>query len=481
MAKRISKLVFVFSVIITLSSIIAVVAILNRFKISLVRVADISVPSYVQNDGFGLFCYDDTGEKIDTLTKNAPFDANKPTVVFFSGIRKDKAEGFDEERSFQPTAWKASGYNVMIFLWDKLASDEVYMAERKIWSGAHGQKENDGINYSVAEAFAAYYFEFLEGCGASLAEIRFQGVSLGAQLAVAAASYLAELERSDLIDARLLPGRITLFDASFSSDAHTGIKVSWTDKAIGGSTARLSYRTVLSLKKRGIATEYINSSAEISTDDTVGKSYFERLCLASCYMDVAEVFSTEADAFGKGCTLYNSQVGKGTPFDGNQNVGLRQAVPSPDAPTVDIYTKMGITYIAKLKDGGIVYTSSGIASPVIAGVCYVDEGSNAAYNGGMELRLAGVTVELYLVSGGSGRLIGRTVTSDGGIYILPIEPIYVLATNAMFYIRAVGETKVTQYSSGAGIPMGAGLYSSVLKISARGETAAINAGFTPQK
>jgi hypothetical protein len=176
------------------------------------------------------------------LNAHPHFDPTRPSVLFVHGyLRGSTSRGyrptFNWSKNFAGSDLDAAddfikaGYNIGVFYWTQLCDDDTpHHAEVKIfekpkrwlardekagqmryhYASKEGEKEGNGMRASVGEQLAGLLRRTFRRGGSS-GDYRLVGHSLGAQLAVRAASLL--LQHEDCV----LPSRISLCDAFLSN------------------------------------------------------------------------------------------------------------------------------------------------------------------------------------------------------------------------------------------------------------------------
>lgn len=418
-------------------------------ELTLITAEDIYLPASINKETFGLFFYDTNGNK--TISKNATINKNKSLVIFFQSSD-------DNEDNYNILEWQQKGYNVGVFMWQQLADDDPYTAERKIWGRGNLRfsnnpqslvKTKDTPKYSMAETFVAYYYDFMSKQNFSGGEIRFQGLSHGAQLIVGASSYLMELEKEGLIDKSFFPDRVTMFEAFFSGTSDNTY-INWLDKPIGyDGTIKLACDTIKQMKTKGIAIEYIRSSLAEYTAIEEGK-VFEKLLKEVCLLDYRSDWINDYSVEGLnekhqiGQKWYNKMLEYAMPID-TASVAFEQYSISPRVPTSYIYARMGTKYgmenneSFELEDE--IYFSTNSIVPLVAGFVFLDKNENGNNDNRIISRVDGVELELYMVEENKETLLGRTVSRNGGYYQFPIEPIFIFGTNGQEFYMKVNDTQ----------------------------------------
>lgn len=424
--------------------------------VTLITPEDIYLPASINKKEFGLFFYDENTQKI--TSENATFDNNKPVIIFF------QANKGDNEENYNILEWQRKGYNVGCFLWQQVADDDPYSAEKKIWGRTNLRyianrqgviESKDTPKYSMAETFVAYYYDFMSKQDFAGGEIRFQGLSHGAQLLIAVTSYLMELEREKLIDKSFFPDRVTLFEAFFSNNSDDTF-VEWLGTTIGnGGTMKLAQNTAKKMKETGIAIEYIRSSlAEWTATSSNDKSYndfLNEVCLLDYQSDWLKDISiaTLQEKHQIGQKWYNKMLEYPMPID-TKIAALGQYSISPNVPTSYIFARMGTKYGMRENEtfdpSDDIHFSTNTSVPLVAGFAFLDKNENGNNDSRIGSRLDGIQIELYVVEFDYNRLIGKTVTRNGGFYQLPIEPIYVFNTEGREFFIVVNTTaNITPY------------------------------------
>ncbi|MFW5780491.1 MAG: hypothetical protein ACOCWI_03455, partial [Bacillota bacterium] len=275
MRKRLSVIVMIIMVALALATAVTI-SYYEKIhegerKVELITLDDLYIPEALDINELGLFFYDENFQRVRSTEQAVPFDNNKPLVVYIDG-HPDNWGDESVRDLYNLESWQDKGYNTAIFTWKTLFSDDLFSAERKIWGTNEGMRflnsssslpflqSNDVPSHSVAEIFIAYYYDFLKSHNYQGGEIRWQGHSLGASLAVAAGGYMSELKVFDVIDSDYIPSRITLLDGLFTSQP-SEVYINWLDEKVGYDGAiNQSYKAIKKAKELGVAFEFIKSS-----------------------------------------------------------------------------------------------------------------------------------------------------------------------------------------------------------------------------
>lgn len=417
---------------------------------ALLKVSDISLPEGLRQEEFGLFFYDENGEKYRS-DGDTSFDGNKPLVILSYALM----EGIEnDENDDIYSLWQAFGYNVGVLIWNQLSEDDGAAVEEKIWSaggafikrtvkGGHAKKR---LQYSVAECMTAYYLDFMAASGFEGGEIRFVGHSVGGQLLIAMSSYLLTLEQNGLIGKDFLPDRVTLLDC-FLTNNLSGKYINWLEKPLNGSVFS-AIDTVKALKEKGAAVEYVRSSFIDMYTETGGgaKDGFEKVTAQTAFLELRSdwldygINESMLSSFGEKHLFsrrwYKNALAEPLPFDYSSEETLQYGI-SPNTPTSYIYARAGAKYLMQLNftefGGDDRQYSTNSKVPLVSGFAVLD--GDGCLGSRLKDRIDGVKVELYLTEESGGRLITSSITKNGGFYQLPIEPIYIFNTEGKeFYI-----------------------------------------------
>lgn len=418
--------------------------------LELVTVEDIHIPLALENQ-FGLFFYDLAGNATKSTQKSNAFNNSKPLIIFFNLSVNNEISSSDEQAVFQK--WLNAGYNVGSFKCGQVVQNKHLYWQRKIWSNKeediiYSDNDSDGnqmfypqiLNYSIAEIFVAYYYDFMTKSVFVGDQIRFEGLSLGVQTMLAACSYLLALEENRVIDNRFLPDRVTCLNGFFDYD-EKNIDNSWLDKPITQNEDILfhSANIARAVWDRGIAIEYI----EMKTNG-IQETDKEKLLKEVVYLE----YIYDSNQVNEDKTVfdwYNTMLGHNIPLDYSFD-RLNQYGVSPKTPTSYIYARIGTHYKLRANDIELEeynQYSTNARVPFIAGFIFNDKNKNGIYDERLNGRLSGVDVELYLLEeDASHRLIGRSKVNSNGYYRFPIEPIYIFNTSGkQFYIKVKQYTK----------------------------------------
>lgn len=237
-----------------------------------------TISDYVVDDSFDIglvrltFFSPETGWTEDPL--NAPFDENKPTLIFAHGQGSDRLMNTPEDIY-------NSGYNIINFLWGTFSDDDLFSIEYKIWeniqryiveeNGEKVIKEVDGFECTIPELYVARYCDFFALHPNYNKQIRFVGHSYGSQLTFATSALITYLFNSGMLEARLLPERYTLLDPYFDNMDFT-----FNCKWLGGcdlpssSVGACSYCLENILLPNNVAVEMLRTSPYVEMSIAMG-------------------------------------------------------------------------------------------------------------------------------------------------------------------------------------------------------------------
>jgi hypothetical protein len=179
---------------------------------------------------------------------NPWYNPSKPTIIYIHGwengtTQRRFRESFDRstlnKNADVARGWIDRGWNVGIFYWNQLSDEgEVKDAEAKIytvdkskftnatrWRDVNGAY-HPGPNLTVTQQFVNAYKSAMQNYGG--AEVRLAGHSLGAQLAVTAASALWKEGKAGTLAANKVPKRVALLDHAYLNGPHGWINNQWT-------------------------------------------------------------------------------------------------------------------------------------------------------------------------------------------------------------------------------------------------------------
>jgi pimeloyl-ACP methyl ester carboxylesterase len=187
-------------------------------------------------------------ERAITGQSNPWYSATKPTIIFIHGWQNGTTQRrFRESFNRQSTnnnpdvarGWIDRGWNVGIFYWNQLADEgEVKDAEAKIYTvdktkftNATRWRDSNGVyragpNLTVTQQFVNAYKNAMANYSGN--EVRLAGHSLGAQLAVTAASALWREGKAGTLAANKVPKRVVLLDHAYLNGPHGWINDQWT-------------------------------------------------------------------------------------------------------------------------------------------------------------------------------------------------------------------------------------------------------------
>ncbi len=403
-----------------------------------ISMEDIYIPQGVRSDGLGLFWADGNGWK-KSDDENAAFDAEKPVIIFAHGMGSGSYGPYRDK-------WLSAGYNVGCFVWSNFSDDEPFTGQSKVW-GINGNKmrwkrADGGYEYadipshSLAEIYAACYFDFMSSIDYKGSEIRFFGHSLGAQLTVALSSYfLAALENSKM-NPKYMPERVTLLDP-YLSNASDQTYVTWLDATLAeGGSVKTALDTVNKLKAIGVAVELVRSSPWVEMAAAAfnkgDDGYNAALRQAVMHVDIDTKFLTTKYGIYNGIAArhevgedwYSGAVSEGLWPDSAVDGSLEYGV-SPLTPTSYVYARMGNAYALGLNGTENDYKddaqrSLNIQKAKIAGFAFLDQNGNGLMDDGIASRMSGITVSLY--EKGKRKAISTQITGVSGYYCFEVEP-----------------------------------------------------------
>lgn len=430
-----------------------------------VELKDVHIPSDMREEGLGLF-WMTVGEngsenylKSTTQEGKDAFNPEKPIMIFFHGMQIITGATEDEGYHFA-NYWIDAGYNVGIFNWSQLADGIPMAIEGKIWgaeTGTNGKGQNvmdwtsadgdtsDKPNVSVAEIFVAYYMDFMKNVDYTGSEIRFTGLSLGGQMALATSSYLVTKEIQGLLDTKYIPDRVALFDPYIMQQTllASNTYIPWLKRNMFLPTgdedfpettgAELMGDIVVMLHNRGIAMEYIPSVSGVvpkclyAVNDGARNQFYQNCTTLDLRTDYATDPLSEFNGFHlAGREWYAKTLGIDYVLDTKMENSKEYAV-GARTPTPYTYLRSGVTYQMNENwnvdpDEDVIF-STNITNAQVGGFAYVDENDDGIYNDRIQNRLAGVKVELYLVNGTKTEMIASAITDHTGAYLLNVENI----------------------------------------------------------
>jgi hypothetical protein len=193
---------------------------------------------------------------------NPFFNPARPTVIYMHGWQPNTVQSLSRETFNRSELnsngdvarpWIDRGWNVGIFYWNQFADEgEVKDAEAKIYTAAGPRQmrwRNAAGNYtagpaqSVTTQFISVYRAAMSGYTGS--QVRLVGHSLGAQLAINAASELLRQRNAGTLASNLLPLRVALLDAAFLNGARDYLGGKWPGEVarenVSANRGTLSY------------------------------------------------------------------------------------------------------------------------------------------------------------------------------------------------------------------------------------------------
>lgn len=179
---------------------------------------------------------------------NPYFNASRPTIIYIHGWQPGtttqlRRESFDRlalnDNADVARAWVDRGWNVGIFYWNQLADEgevkdaeaKIYTVDRSLFTNATRWRDSAGTYrlgpaLTVTQQFVNVYRSAMSGYTGS--EVRLAGHSLGAQLAITAASALWKQKNAGQLPANQVPARVALLDHAYLNGPHAWINNQWT-------------------------------------------------------------------------------------------------------------------------------------------------------------------------------------------------------------------------------------------------------------
>ncbi len=443
MSKRVSILIIV--IMLSILFAVSIVSLCNQLEfekedmLRLLDIKEIDIPSILE-DSIGLFFYDQYGSAKRSTKEGVSFDANKPLIIFANYNIDDYLSLEQELALFEK--WKNAGYNVGCFRWSTLHSNTVIQAQRKIWSRGEGLRYDyvddeqelakDFFKFPMAQIFASYYYDFLKKNSFNGDQIRFEGLSLGAQLMISVSSYLLALAEEDLALREFLPDRITCLNMLIA-DAASNMSAEWLNDSIDINNGRIQSMTDIfkKINNNGIAIEYVNF-----IEDGIQVAEYKKLIKQTAYLEYNSSLKNKEVA---AILWYNSLLEEDIAIDYAASSYSYQYGLGPKTPTSYIYARTGTEYeLYKGEYGLKKQYSINTNVPLIAGFIFEDSNNNGNYDERINSRRSGVEVELYMIKlDNTISLIGRTSVKQNGYYQIPIEPILIMNTAGQeFFIKA---------------------------------------------
>ena len=222
---------------------------------------------------YGIYWYDAEGETMLSREDmpEAFYDPEKPTVIYSHGWKSDlSAEEFSTQQStITATSWqsgsvdyaaelKKAGYNVGFFDWHLYAKD-LGSLQDEIWTVATSFDMTDTSNHALAfkklngRTFAGEFAREIAAVmkNAVNEELHFVGHSFGAQMVIAAAYTLAEMQAQGIIsNPNCVPDRISLADPYLPPNALKG-DMDIIGKALNTTTHGMDADVLEYLKNKG--------------------------------------------------------------------------------------------------------------------------------------------------------------------------------------------------------------------------------------
>lgn len=435
----------------------------------MVLLSDIYFPDGLLDTGFGMFIWDKTNKtwvRTNTEAGKALFDKTKSISVFAHGM------GGNGHYS-RPDFYTELGYNVINFAWGAF-SDETngyyaYMTN-KIWyrenlrwlSNNDGYIEDDLPNASIAEIYAAFYYDLLSAFpDYSGKDVTFMGHSFGGMLTMATVSCLYSAYERGQLPAYMLPDKIHLLDPYFMR-ASAGMDSPWLEEreqVLGGNVLKAVYDTAVKCKKYGTAVGLFRASKMVCfpcTNNNFGvdmtQSYWD-FCNNIVYSHVADsvikelnnyefyihqfgwdwftdyyyegqelldaASSTEEEAYYIGMSYEAMFARMGTKYELDING-------TQDNNDDDVLTSFICDYDTKVSDSinlTIINEPEEYHSEVkskIAGFAYVDANGNGKFDDRIANFVAGVNVKITDVN---GNVIYSAVTGENGYYEKEVDAV----------------------------------------------------------
>ncbi len=390
---------------------------------------DITLPEGIDLDELGIFLYkggavQNPASWVRYDQSDVPFDETRKTVFYAHGMG---------EAQYMPFAdrWRAAGYNVATFLWGPFSRFDPATGQNNVWTASPDlmrwiNRDGDIVkdnpsDHSVAEIYAACYYDFLSTHRFRGDELIIAGHSLGGQMSIAISNILLQYYKAGSIGAEFLPDRVALLDPYITGMSVPNATISWSGMAMTEGINRVAAETAAQLLEYGIPVEFYRTSAFVAMPALLGselsKQYNARFMEDVVYV---EYDYTGDDIFERAHTIvwdlylggivnpaYDDQTsGRG------YGIGIR-------TPYVYSLMRTGKQYKGSLNGTPEQFdddtmASVGIDAAVIGGIAFCDENGNGRMDERMGSRVSGVKVEL--IDAASGKVIDSTVTGEGGWY-----------------------------------------------------------------
>jgi pimeloyl-ACP methyl ester carboxylesterase len=179
---------------------------------------------------------------------NPYFNPARPTVIYIHGWQNGtttqlRREDFNRlalnNNADVARAWVDKQWNIGIFYWNQLADEgevkdaeaKIYTVDRNLFTNATRWRDSSGTYrpgpaLTVTQQFVNVYKSAMSGYTGN--EVRLVGHSLGAQLAVTAASALWKQRNAGQLPANQMPTRVALLDHAYLNGPHAWINNQWT-------------------------------------------------------------------------------------------------------------------------------------------------------------------------------------------------------------------------------------------------------------
>ncbi|MFA6866350.1 MAG: InlB B-repeat-containing protein [Clostridia bacterium] len=231
-------------------------------------------------------------------------DTSKPTFIMIHGMQgsfgingivtfdlntksaSSSEFGLDTEKTNMFHLWMEAGWNVGIFHYEKLCTNEYPTPiEEKIWStdkGVYYQKDNgqwttESLPYCVAEYFVGEYLRAMNLLPDTMGdqEIRVAAHSMGGQVSAPGLFLLSQMVDDGQLKAKQFPDRYTMLDTYFSAAMQIGnstismgakdINVHWSGKPIYENDTGLAMVECIKIMEEGYGLTCEYYANEMST------------------------------------------------------------------------------------------------------------------------------------------------------------------------------------------------------------------------
>lgn len=459
---------------------------LKGYKIPTIE--ELGISDKINENSFGLYFYDN-GRYVNIAKETVNVDLDKPIKIHTHGMNYET--GYTDVSTFPEKEYWTT-HNIFIFRWSPFADN---VSAKRItteeWSktpgtmfaypGPNGERLVETVDvppYSIAEIYAAHYYQLMKTYDFKTNDIHFSGHSMGGQLTVALASYLITMVEAGALEKEYMPSRFTLLDPYMDNLPYNTV-VDWLGEPIGkDGAAEILVKTANKLSEYGIPMEYILSGGANAAVLATGEVQMPHIMNATTFMTLNTDYLNALidDMFNKGSAMHQAAVDwylqskTARLYDTATNstsYALTAGIPFEYSFSMKGH-KFGMESTVVLDPTQSVMYSTAKKTGIVAGYAFTDVNGNGKHDETLKDKKAGVTVELYA----NGELIGSAVTNKGGYYQFEVPQAH---ANKALEIRVSGEFSVTGTGETANKIGSTGKYSFTLQNKL--QTVLVNIGF----